>query len=90
MLELAITQSADFLRFTRNASAMVLPDGTTVLGPLLTLPHVTGEYAIRRVVIDGPEPGPLEIGGTAPPVVDGDVVVVRRTVTALQPQVQDV
>lgn len=89
MLELAITQGADFLRFTRNASAMVLPDGTTVLGPLLTLPHVTGEYAIRRVIIDCPEPGPLEIGGTTPPVVDGDVVVLHRTVTVRPSEVQD-
>ncbi|MBX9633504.1 MAG: hypothetical protein K2X44_00860, partial [Magnetospirillum sp.] len=75
MFELAITQGANFLRYTRNARAIELPDGSTVLGPLATLPHVAGEYVIRNVLVDGPEVGPLEIGGTAPPVVEGDVVV---------------
>lgn len=84
MLELAITQDADFIRYTRNAKAIALPNGATVLGPLATLPHIAGDYAIRTVVVDGPEAGPLEIGGTAPPVVEGDVVVVRRTVTVRQ------
>lgn len=83
MLELAITQGADFLRYTRNAKAIDLPDGTTVLGPLAALPHVAGDYAIRAVVVDGPEAGPLEIGGTEAPVVEGDAVVVRRTVQAM-------
>ncbi|MBX9633414.1 MAG: hypothetical protein K2X44_00405 [Magnetospirillum sp.] len=81
MFELAVTQGADVIRYTRNAKTIELPDGSTVMGPLSALPHVAGDYAIRQVVVDGPEAGPLEIGGTAPPVVDGDVVVVRRTVT---------
>lgn len=85
MLELAITHGADFVRYSRNAKAIELPDGTIVLGPLDldALPHVAGDYVIRLVRLIGPEPGALEIGGTAPPLVDGDVVVVRRTVQAL-------
>lgn len=83
MLELAITQGADFLAYSRNAKVIPLPDGTTVLGPLSHLPHHAGDYTIRAVVLSGVEPGPLEIGGTAPPVVDGDVVVIRRTVTPM-------
>lgn len=85
MFELAITQGADFIAYTRNAKAIILPDGTTVLGPLDlgALPHVSGDYAIRRVELTGTEPGPLEIGGTEAPVVEGDVVVRRRTVTPM-------
>jgi len=83
MFELAITRGGDFVAYTRHAKAILLPDGTTVLGPLSVLPHVAGDYVIRAVVLDGAEPGPLEIGGTAPPVIDGDVVIVRRTVTPM-------
>lgn len=83
MFDLAITQGDSFVSYTRNAKAIDLPDGTTVLGPLSHLPHHAGDYTIRAVVLSGVEPGPLEIGGTAPPVVDGDVVVIRRTVTPL-------
>lgn len=85
MLELAITQGALFVAFTRNATAIELPDGTTVLGPLspTALPLTAGAYVIRAVTLDGPPPGPLELGGTQPPMVEGECVVVRRTATPL-------
>lgn len=69
MQELAITRGAEFVRFSRNARAIVLPDGCTVLGPLARLPHRHGDYAIRKVRPRAPDL-PAE-----PPVVEGDVVV---------------
>jgi hypothetical protein len=86
MHQLAITQDAQFLSFTRNAKAIPMPDGSTVWGPLKALPHPHGDYTLRQVVIEGPEPGPTEIGGTEPPVVDDDVVKILRTVTACPPE----
>lgn len=73
MFELAITRGAEFLRFSRNAKAIVLPDGGTVLGPLdlSALPLHAGGYVIRRVM------APPSSAGNGPPVVDGDVVVLR-------------
>lgn len=75
MFELAITRGIDFIRFTRNARAIGLPDGSTVLGPLARLPHRHGDYVIRAVTV-GDDP----LAGLAPPVVEGDAVVLRRTV----------
>lgn len=83
MLELAITQGVDFIAFTRNAKAISLPNGTTVLGPLASFPHVSGDYTIRKVEVTGPQPSALETGGVEAPVVEGDVVVIRRTVQAV-------
>ena len=68
MFELAVTRGTEFIRFTRNARAIVLPDGATVLGPLVRLPHRQGDYVIRAVVGGGVS--------TQPPIVVGDVVVV--------------
>ncbi|MEW5727708.1 MAG: hypothetical protein AB1918_07775 [Pseudomonadota bacterium] len=80
---IAITQGSAVLSMPRNAKGITLPDGATVMGPLRALPHPAGDYTIRAVMVDGPEPGPLEIGGTEPPAVEGDVVVIRRTVTPM-------
>jgi hypothetical protein len=88
MLELAITQAADFLAFARNAKTISMPDGSTVWGPLKVLPHQHGDYVIRAVVVEGPQPGPAEIGGTEPPVIDGDVVKILRTVQACPPEME--
>lgn len=73
MFELAVTRGAEFLRFSRNAKAIVLPDGGTVLGPLdlSALPLTTGAYVIRRVEASASSAGMM------PPVVEGDVVVLR-------------
>lgn len=70
MFELAITRGTEFVRFSRNARAIVLPDGCTVLGPLVRLPHRHGDYAIRKVVPRAPD------RPAGPPVVEGDAVVV--------------
>lgn len=48
MLELAITQGADFLRFARNAKAIMLPDGSTVMGPLRACPTSSGTTPSAR------------------------------------------
>ncbi len=74
-MDLAITKGADFLAFTRNAKAITLPDGVTVLGPLVSLPHRHGDYAIRAVNMVGD----VQAGNLEPPVVEGDVVVLRRS-----------
>lgn len=73
MFDLAITRGAGFLRFSRNAKAIVLPDGGTVLGPLdlSALPLRTGQYVIRRVE------AAASPAGMMPPVVVDDVVVLR-------------
>lgn len=86
MNRIAITQGDVFLAFARNAKAIPLPDGTTAWGPVKTFPRASGGYTIRAVIQDGPEPGPDEIGGTEPPVVEGDNVVLRRTVTPCPPE----
>lgn len=69
MMELAITRGTEFVRFTRNALCIVLPDGCTVLGPLVRLPYHFGDFAIRRVV------APAAGAELNPPRIEGDVVV---------------
>lgn len=82
-MDLAITKNGLFQAFCRNGNAITLPDGTTVLGPLTDLPHAAGEYTVCAVTTEGPLPGADEIGGVAPPEIEGDVVVIRRTVTPM-------
>lgn len=82
-MELAITKGADFIRFSRNAKAIVLPDGGTVLGPVTCLPHRHGDYVLRAVTVTGPLPGENQLAGLEPPVVAGEAVVLRRTVTTI-------
>ena len=91
MLELAVTQDGNFLRFTRNARAIGLPDGSTVLGPLAPagLPLTVGVYTIRAVVAEVPPSGDDGMTGQEPPVVDGDVVVLRRSVACPIPVAEE-
>ena len=86
MLELAITRGSEFISYTRNAKTITMPGGTTVYGPLSSLPLVHGDFTIREVVIEGPAPAVDETGGTSGPVVDGDVVRITRTVQAMPEQ----
>ncbi len=80
---IAITQGSQVLAITAPARAVVLPDGSNALGPWTALPRTVGDYVIRAVVETGPEAAELEIGGVEPPVIDGDQVVIRRTVLPL-------
>ncbi len=81
---IAITQGPEILTLVRNSKSIGLPNGSTVPHRVVTFPHQAGEYTIRDVVVTGPLPAAGEIAtGTAPPVIDGDLVVIRRTVAAM-------
>jgi hypothetical protein len=80
MLELAITHANTVLGFARNARTITLPNGVVIWGPIVRLPQQVGDYTIRKTLERGPMPGPLQGMNKSLPFIEGDLVVVERTV----------
>lgn len=81
MGKIAICEADVIHAIVRNAKSIGLPNGRSTMGPLKRLPFAYGPYTIRSVIETGPLPGEGETQSNAPAVINGDFVVIERTIS---------